>query len=67
MDSKIVDWFASDNTGASSRCMAFHLTGRKSDGSYPHDGGDFARCVALLERVPELRAKIGEMANLNSY
>jgi len=67
IDTKIVDWLASGNVGSSSKCMAFHLTGREHDGSYPHDSSDFERCVGLLKAVPELREKLHEMATANSY
>lgn len=61
VDSKILDWMITGRTGASSKCMAAHLTGRPNDGSYPHDGGDFGRCLRLLEAVPELRDRLPNM------
>lgn len=64
---KLLDWFHSGSTGASSKCMAYHLTGRDCDGSYPHDSGDFQRCVGLLSAVPELRLRLAEMAKVNQY
>ncbi len=51
----------------SAKCIVMHLTGNKSDGSYPHDGGDFGRCEALLDRFPELRVRMWEMATVNKY
>lgn len=67
IDKKLVDWLLSGNTGASSKCMAAHLTGRETDGNYPHDSGDFGRCVGLLEAVPELRERLPKMATCNRY
>lgn len=67
INAKLVDWFSSGKTGASSKCMANYLTGRDCDGSYPHDGGDFGRCLGLLEAVPELRPLLPKMAEVNRY
>lgn len=67
LDSRVLDWFHQGETGASSKCMAFHLTGRSCDGSYPHDSGDFKRCVGLLTAVPELRSLLPRMAEVNRY
>ena len=66
-EAKLLEWFQSGETGASSKCIAAHLTGKKSDGSYPHDAGDFGRCVGLLNAVPELRVMISTMAQVNAY
>lgn len=63
----IAAWALSGRTGASSQAMAAHLLGLKCDGSYPHDGGDFGRCEGLLDAVPSLRGRLGEMASLNAY
>ena len=61
-------WLASDDTGTSSRYMAWALApaaglsmlrhdSRHPD-PWPHDPDDFGRCVRLLEAVPELRPHI---------
>lgn len=48
-------WLESDDTGQSSKYMACVLTGQFcSEYAYPHDVGDFGRCVRLLKAVPEL-------------
>lgn len=67
LEARLLDWFQSGETGASSKCMAAHLTGKESDGNYPHDAGDFGRCIGLLEAVPDLRPKIYKMAKVNTY
>lgn len=67
INSRLLDWFNSGKTGASSKCIAFHLTGRDSSGDYPHDASDFGRCVGLLNAVPELRVDLPKMASLNRY
>jgi len=63
----IAMWATGRHVGASSQCMARHLMGADSDGSYPRDGGDFDRCEALLDAAPDLRARITEMATVNEY
>jgi hypothetical protein len=60
-------WALGREVGASSKCIARHMLGLPTDGSYPHDSGDFGRCEALLGSVPELRARLPEMASVNSY
>lgn len=67
MDYKAIATWALGRTGASAKCIARHLMGLSIDGSYPHDGGDFGRCEALLEAVPGLRDRLPEMAEVNQY
>lgn len=68
MDYKaIATWALGRSTGASATCIARHMMGLKTDGSYPHDGGDFGRCETLLDAVPEFRERLSEMADLNDY
>lgn len=67
------DWRASDDTGASSKAMAWRLSretgqrfGRPADPqAHPHDPADFGRCVRLLDAVPEMRPYIGAMADVS--
>ena len=63
----IANWATSRDTGASSKCIARHLMGLDTDGSYPHDADDFGRCERLLVAIPELRPRLGEMASVNRY
>ncbi len=67
IEGKVLKWALTGKTGASSKCMAAHLTSNECDGSYPHDGGDFGRCVGLLTAVPELRPLLPKMAEVNRY
>lgn len=67
MDYKAIATWALGGTGASSKCIARHMMGLSTDGSYPLDGGDFGRCEALLDAVPELRQRLPEMAEVNRY
>ena len=63
----IAEWALSGSTGMSSKCIITHMMGNRSDGSYPHDGGDFDRCERLLDTVPGLRVRLKEMAAVNKY
>lgn len=53
--------------GASARAMAEWIVSRGGDRWYPADAGDFGRCESLLDHVPALRARLGEMAEANAY
>lgn len=65
---KIARWFVDGEVGLSSKTMAaylgFGIIPKRI--SYPHDVGDFRRCVQLLDCAPELREKIKEMRNLGN-
>jgi len=69
MDYKeLATWALSRRTGASSLAIVKRLSGIGApSGDYPHDGGDFGRCETLLDYVPEFRARLGEMADVNKY
>lgn len=60
-------WLASDDVGASSRYMAYILTGgdprhwygrREPEPAYPHDVGDLGRCIRLVRAVPEMEQRV---------
>lgn len=59
-------WLACGRRGTSSNTIFTKLTGLDAlKGSYPdhpHDPDDLDRCLQLLEDVPELRAKLPQMA-----
>ena len=68
MDYKaLATWALGRSTGASATCIARHMMGLDTDGSYPHDGGDFGRCEMLMEMVPGIRERLPEMAEVNTY
>lgn len=62
-------WLTGDDTGISSETIVAYLalgylpSGRR--GSHPHDPDDLGRCVRMLERLPELRPRLGEMSALS--
>lgn len=65
-----IEWLATGQRGMSAEAIFTHLTGirLRSDGkchAHPHDQADLRRCRLLLEAVPELQGRIGEMALLS--
>lgn len=56
-------WLKSDDTGMSSRYMAFTIgTGPPAEYAHPWDPSDLGRCLRLLEACPELRPLVPAMA-----
>ena len=50
---KILEWLANGETGASSKTMAFAVSGIKYKyATHPHDPADFNRCLMLVEAEP---------------
>jgi hypothetical protein len=62
----VIRWFSDGDTGMSSKAIATHMTTGDCDGSYPHDPADLGRCLRLLERFPDWKPRIGEMARYGS-
>lgn len=62
-------WLATGSRGVSSNTMFQTLIGfnalKGSHGSHPHDPDDLDRCLKLLEAVPSLKPRIGEMASVS--
>ena len=64
---KVLKWFATGRVGESSRVMALVACGLKDllkGYDVPEDPGDFNRCLLLLDAVPEIRAKMDDIAAL---
>lgn len=57
-------WLESDDTGLSSKYMAYVLAPEApySEYAHPYDPADFIRCEKLLQAVPELKDKLHNMA-----
>jgi len=57
MNTEIIDWVTSDDTGVSSKQILRVWHGLKSNEpfGYPHDSGDFGRCYRLLKKCPEIK------------
>lgn len=63
----LVNWLSTGERGLSSEAIVHHLTGFPINGSFgcschPLDPSDFRRCRLLLEAVPALAPRLGEMA-----
>lgn len=66
VERRALKWFASGDTGLSSKSIAKHMLGMtQDDASAPSDGGDLGRCLRLLTLIPEWEARISEMATLS--
>ncbi|MCW2763354.1 MAG: hypothetical protein JWR85_3555 [Marmoricola sp.] len=65
MDKRLAEWFASNDTGSSSKSIALWLaagvTGHHGADT-PSDPSDLCRCLRLLDRIPEWKVRIAEMA-----
>ena len=64
-------WIVGDDTGISSKMIFAVMTGVPSAAplpkrSHPRDPDDFGRCYRLLDRVPQWRARIGEMSSVSA-
>lgn len=61
------EWLGNGERGTSSEFIVQHLTGLRAPGRWgicaPSDPDDLRRCRLLLEAVPELAPRIGEMAS----
>lgn len=66
LDTRLAEWFASGDTGTSSKAIALWLWRKRVDATWgpdiPRDTGDLARCLRLLERIPEWKPRMPEMA-----
>ena len=66
MDPRLAEWLASRDTGVSSKAIMFWLSAGVKENEWgagtPSDPADLARCLRLLERIPEWKPRIGEMA-----
>ena len=63
IDTKVWNWFRSDDTGISSLTLASILSG-VSLGKYydrPYDPADFGRCYRLLQTFPEWKSRLNEI------
>lgn len=62
-DERVAKWARNGEFGNSSKAIWGRLSGRgATSAAHPHDLGDLRRCALLLERVPEWKARMHEMA-----
>jgi len=61
---RAMTWLQSHDTGTSSKAIcAYMLGGAKANKhDYPYDPSDLGRCLRLLDKVPEWKPRIKEMA-----
>ena len=60
---RAIAWITSQDTGTSSKAIWSHMMGcAPSNLSHPYDPSDLGRCLRLLEKVPEWKPRISEMA-----
>lgn len=66
---KLATWFASHDTGLSSRAIAAKMAGADMNQvdmpCPPSDPSDLGRCLRLLELFPEWKPRMGEMASVS--
>jgi hypothetical protein len=62
IDPRLAEWFASGDTGQSSVAVATYLAAGVSSGATPGDTQDLGRIMRLLDRIPEWKTRMGEMA-----
>lgn len=66
IDPRIADWLASGDTGVSSKAIMLWLSAQAKCKTWgaetPADPGDLGRCLRLLERIPEWKPRMAEMA-----
>lgn len=66
---RLVAWLAGGRRGVSSNTIVQHLTGLPALGGarpcHPWDPSDLARCLLLIEAVPELEDQLPRMAELS--
>lgn len=56
------EWLRGMDTGLSSEAVFHYMTLGIKGGSTPSDSSDLGRCLRLLERFPEWRDRLPEMA-----
>lgn len=67
---RAVLWSVSDDTGLSSKTIWAHMMAGMAPergADYPRDVSDLGRCLRLLDRVPEWKPRIQEMAKYGKY
>ena len=71
MKDKILNWFATGESGISSKAMACAIADLQFDkmwagcGNHPSDPADFNLCLKFLAAVPEARQQLDKVAALS--
>lgn len=62
MNDVLIQWLASDDTGTSSKSLAFEFLGvTPSRIDAPHDPADLGRCLRLIAKIPEVRGCVDSL------
>lgn len=66
VEARALRWAGEGDVGISSKAIMRMMTGNEQRDwyCYPLDPQDFARCLALLDMIPEWRPRLGEMAKV---
>lgn len=68
IEERAASWRRSGDTGASSKALWAVMMGQKPEKSaHPIDGADLGRCLRLLDRIPEWKPRLPEMAVVSPY
>lgn len=65
LEARIVGWLSTNDTGASSECLAYATLGHgrpRYGAMEPADSADLGRCLRLIHRIPEVRATVDLLA-----
>jgi hypothetical protein len=65
---RAMEWLQSGDTGLSSKAICAYMLGGAAiaEHDYPRDPADLGRCLRLLEKVPEWKPRIPEMARFGA-
>jgi hypothetical protein len=65
---RTLTWMANEDTGISSRTLAFWLAFDifPKESSHPLDPADFNRCLNLLDQAPDLRQELPRMSKISA-
>lgn len=66
IEQRALRWASGRGVGESSKAILKVMTGNppKDGYCYPHDGGDFERCLVLLALIPEWKTRLAEMKSV---
>lgn len=70
VEKRALEWIFGDDTGLSSKAICAHMLGisigdRYNRQCHPWDPSDLGRCLRLLEKFPEWKDRMPEMAGLS--
>lgn len=64
---KLLDWLENGEIGESSKDIAKYMMEGAHIKNYPHDYDDLRRCILLLDRFPEWKERMPEMAKFSGW